>query len=231
MGRFAAGRRGGGVAVDRAQLKQRLVGAAVLIAVAVIVVPVVLNFGHEREWWGQRSAVPAPPPQGFVTRVLPLDQWSKAAESELAAGTAILDKPPEPPAAASVPVPAQPPAASSAPPAHQASSPRSPPSPPAPPAPPSPPAPTKPAPPVAFPPAPTAWVVQLGSFSSKKNADDLSAFLAKKGFRAFVDHGAQGGDSVYRVRVGPEKDRGQADTLRERVERETQLRAIVLRYP
>lgn len=73
--------------------------------------------------------------------------------------------------------------------------------------------------------------MQLGSFSSKKNADDLQAFLAKKGFRAFVDHSIQAGDSVYRVRLGPEGARARADTLRERVERETQLRAIVLRYP
>lgn len=214
--------------MDRAQLKQRIVGAVVLAAVAVIVIPIVLNFGHEREWWGQRSAVPEPPQQGFVTRVLPLEQWSKQGESELAAGTAVLDKPPQPPATPpqrTAPAPA--PSTGAAPPRNAA--------PVVVPAPSSSPSSKTSVPTVPAPTAPSrvseAWVVQLGSFSSKKNAEALQAFLGKKGFRASVDHGMQGGDSVYRVRIGPEKERGRADSLRDRVERETQLRAIVLRYP
>lgn len=197
--------------MERAHLKQRLVGAAVLVALAVIVVPIVLNFGHEREWWGQRSSVPEPP-QGFVTRVLPLEQWGRQAESDLANGAAVLDRP------------AQPPATKDAPPA-AASSPKTA-------APPS--AAVSPAPSAPIPSAPAAadeWVIQLASFSSKKNADDLAAFLVQRGFRAFVEQGGQGGDKVYRVRIGPEKERERADALRERVERETQLRAIVLRSP
>ena len=74
-------------------------------------------------------------------------------------------------------------------------------------------------------------MVQLGSISSKKNADDLLAFHDKKGFKAFVEHQAQGGDSVFRVRIGPERDKARAEALRARVEREAQVRAIVLRYP
>lgn len=222
--------------MERAQLKQRLVGAAVLIAVAVIVIPFALDFGHERDWWGHRSSVPAPPAQGFVTRVLPLEQWSKQAESELAAGTAPLDTPPQPPAPVAAPAApsstsAAAPSAPAAPPA-AAASPAVPAGPPA--ASPS----TASAAVAPRPPAPLtspvqgeAWVVQLGSFSSKKNADDLLAFLDKKGFKAFVEHKAQGGDSVFRVRIGPERDKARAEALRDRVEREAQVRAIVLRYP
>lgn len=210
--------------VERAKLKQRLVGAAVLVALAVIVVPVVLNFGHEREWWGHRSSVPEPP-QGFVTRVLPLEQWRQQAESNLASGTAALDHPAQSPAARirSVPVaPSSPPPSKDVAPAPTAKTP----------VPPS--ATVSPAPTAPSASAPTTadeWVIQLGSFSSKKNADDLQAFLVKKGFRAFVEQGGQSSDKVYRVRIGPEKEREHADALRERVEHETQLRAIVLRYP
>jgi len=219
--------------MERAQLKQRLVGAAVLIAVAVIVIPFALDFGHERDWWGHRSSVPAPPAQGFVTRVLPLEQWSKQAESELATGTAPLDTPPQPPA---------PVAAPSAPPSKPAAPPSAPAAPSAGAAPPAGPPATSPStasaavaprPPAALtsPVQGEAWVVQLGSFSSKKNADDLLAFLDKKGFKGFVEHKAQGGDSVFRVRIGPERDKARAEALRDRVEREAQVRAIVLRYP
>lgn len=204
--------------MERAHLKQRLVGAAVLVALAVIVVPIVLNFGHEREWWGQRSSVPEPPPQGFVTRVLPLEQWGRQAESDLANGAAVLDRPAQPPVTKDAP-PAT--ASSAKTPAPKTAAP--------PPASTVPPAPSAPTP--AAPAAAGEWAIQLASFSSKKNADDLTAFLVQKGFRAFVEQGGQGGDKVYRVRIGPEKERERADALRERVERETQLRAIVLRYP
>lgn len=190
-----------------------------LVAVAVIVIPFVLDFGHEREWWGHPDNLPAPPEQGFVTRVLPLENWAQQADTELAAGMESLDKPVEPPASAPVAVaPASPTTAKPAP--------TMTPAPPVAPVPPS-----VPAAPAAGAAGGGAWVVQLGSFSSKKNADDLAEFLIKRGFRAFVERNAQGGDAVYRVRIGPEKERARADTLRERVERETQLRAIVLHYP
>ena len=203
--------------VERAQIKQRIVGAAVLIALAVIVVPIVLNFGHEREWWGHRSSVPEPPPQGFVTRVLPLEQWSRQAKSDLATGTAMLDRPAQPPASPAPVSPSTPVAKDAAPAPPVKNAPAA--------------APTAPATSATLAAGAEAWVIQLGSFSTKKNADDLQAFLSKKGFRAFVEQGGQGGDNVYRVRIGPEKERERADALRERVEHETQLRAIVLRYP
>lgn len=205
--------------VERGLLKQRIVGGLVLVAVAVIVIPFVLDFGHEREWWGHHDNLAAPPEQGFVTRVLPLENWAQQADTELAAGMESLDKPVAPPASAPVAVaPASPATAKPAP--------TMPPAPPVAPVPPS-----VPAAPAAGAAGGGAWVVQLGSFSSKKNADDLAEFLNKRGFRAFVERNAQGGDAVYRVRIGPEKERTGADALRARVERETQLRAIVLHYP
>lgn len=207
--------------VERGLLKQRIVGGLVLVAVAVIVIPFVLDFGHEREWWGHPDNLPAPPEQGFVTRVLPLENWARQADAELAAGMETLDRPivsPAPESAA--PSPASPAVVLKSP------APAITPAPPVAPVPPS-----VPAAPAAGAAGGGAWVVQLGSFSSKKNADDLVEFLVKRGFRAFMERNAQGGDAVYRVRIGPEQERVRADALRARVERETQLRAIVLHYP
>ncbi|MEM6998400.1 MAG: SPOR domain-containing protein, partial [Pseudomonadota bacterium] len=50
----------------------------------------------------------------------------------------------------------------------------------------------------------TAWVVQLGSFESKVNADKLNLSLRKSGFPAFVEPLTKNGETSYRVRVGPE---------------------------
>ncbi len=201
--------------MERGLLKQRIVGGVVLVALAVIVIPFVLDFGHEREWWGHRDNLSAPPEPGFVTQVLPLENWARQADAELAAGMATLDKPLAPPAPAPAAIAPFSPAVALKPPMV------------------SPSPPVIPAPPVPAVPAAgsAAWVVQLGSFSSKKNADDLAQFLVKRAFRAFVERNPPGGDAVYRVRIGPEKERARADALRERVERETQLRAIVLQYP
>src|SRR3569623_433378 len=43
-------------------------------------------------------AAALPPPQGCATRVLPREQWSRQAKSDLATGTAMLDRPAQPPA-------------------------------------------------------------------------------------------------------------------------------------
>jgi Uncharacterized protein conserved in bacteria len=51
------------------------------------------------------------------------------------------------------------------------------------------------------------------------------------GFAAFVERVRVDGKPVYRVRVGPEMKRAQAETLLGRVRREQKLRGIVLPYP
>jgi DedD protein len=77
----------------------------------------------------------------------------------------------------------------------------------------------------------TAWVVQLGSFSSKVNADKLNLTLRKSGFPAFVEPLEQNKEIVYRVRVGPELLRADADALLKKIKENTKLDGIVLNYP
>ncbi len=77
----------------------------------------------------------------------------------------------------------------------------------------------------------TAWVVQLGSFSSKVNADKLNLNLRKSGFPAFVEPITQKGKTSYRVRVGPEILRADADTLLKKIKTKMKLEGIVLNYP
>lgn len=77
----------------------------------------------------------------------------------------------------------------------------------------------------------TAWVVQLGSFESKVNADKLNLNLRKSGFPAFVEPLTKDGQTSYRVRVGPEILRADADALLKKIKTKMKLDGIVLNYP
>ncbi len=77
----------------------------------------------------------------------------------------------------------------------------------------------------------SAWVVQLGSFSSKVNADKLNLQLRKSGFPAFVEPIKQKNETAYRVRVGPELLRSDADALLKQIKTKMKLDGIVLQYP
>lgn len=56
-----------------------------------------------------------------------------------------------------------------------------------------------------------AWVVQLGSFRDRDNADRQAARVTTYGFEPAVSVFTAGGQSMYRVRVGPYQSRGRAD--------------------
>jgi DedD protein len=69
--------------------------------------------------------------------------------------------------------------------------------------------------------------VQLGSFSVRDNADRLVRDMTAKGFTAFVSPIKSGGRDIYRVRVGPTRDRAQAEALAAQLRRIGQSGAIV----
>jgi DedD protein len=59
----------------------------------------------------------------------------------------------------------------------------------------------------------TGWVVQLGSFASRGNADRLAHSLAGRGFHMSVSPARTGSRVLWRVRVGPAHDRAGAQRL------------------
>ena len=77
----------------------------------------------------------------------------------------------------------------------------------------------------------TAWVVQLGSFSSQDNATALNQKLRKAGYPAFVEPLKRQTGMAYRVRVGPELLRSDAQKMKEKLTREMQIEGMVIRYP
>lgn len=75
-----------------------------------------------------------------------------------------------------------------------------------------------------------AWAVQLGAFSSRSKADGLVARLRSRGYSAFVLEYRAGGQLLHRVRVGPEQDRARAVAIAERL-RNDGFQPVVAPHP
>lgn len=201
-------------------LKQRLLGAAVLIALAVIFVPMFLSGSAPQksaEMETSNLAIPPAPDREFQTRVLPVDPAAQnptgpstqtSPDHITTVDTATAPKPETPPAAEPAPVPAAPTPA---------------PATPAPAAPKTAAATPKPAPAAAEPklvPGQAAnghFFVHLGVYSATKNSDELVAALKKGGFPAFAESSEFQGKPAQRVRVGPFEDRAAAEAARLRI--------------
>jgi DedD protein len=77
----------------------------------------------------------------------------------------------------------------------------------------------------------TGWVVQVGSFSKKSNAEKLSDKLRNMGMASFVVIGKSNNKTVYRVRVGPELNRSDAEQVQATIKKKTKLNGLVMKYP
>jgi DedD protein len=75
-----------------------------------------------------------------------------------------------------------------------------------------------------------AWSVQVGSFRDRGNAMTLRDRLRGQDFAAYVERYRSGEDQVYRVRVGPEPDRAAARALQEALRQEGGVRGMVVRH-
>jgi DedD protein len=99
------------------RLKNRLVGAVVLVVAAVVFVPMLLNEGEEPPARAPRLLAPAEPPEASGVRVVPLEDTPPAPQAAPVAPPAPVaqnpDKPEKPaPSAAATPQSAPAPAAS-----------------------------------------------------------------------------------------------------------------------
>ncbi len=228
------------------RLKQRLVGVTVLVVLAIILIPLLLTGGKEDD-----SSVVTIPPKldtGFSSKITPLEPAPAPPKP------AVVDSTPLPVPAPSAgnsaaPVTVSPQTSEKAPGAiatapsadktdTQSAAKSEPPKPDNPPQADKP-APSKPlasAAPAATAPSEermniTAWIIQLGTFSSEQNALALRDQLRAKGYTAFVEKIKSGDSQLFRVRVGPELERARADALRDKLEKETKQKGIVERYP
>ncbi len=194
------------------QVRERLVGALVLVAIVVLFVPALLK-GPARETEisdvTERRSI-----------VIPVHAASEPAPEE--------DLVPEPLSSDSGPMVVDEPLPQAAP---QAAPPAAVPDPvfERPPAPePERPASVSPAAGVAF--GQPAWAVQLGAFSTREKADALVAKLRKSGYAAFMLEYRADGKVLHRVRVGPEQDRVRAAAIADRL-RKDGFQPVVAPHP
>jgi DedD protein len=75
-----------------------------------------------------------------------------------------------------------------------------------------------------------AWAVQLGAFSTREKADTLVAKLRGNGYAAFVLEYRADGKVLHRVRVGPEQDRDRAAAIAARL-RKDGFQPVVAPHP
>jgi DedD protein len=215
--------------------KQRLTGAVILVALFVLLVPELLTGPRVPD-----THEGAPTDEGMHRYTIDLDASAPRAQPDNAAAQAPVALPPvadnraQPgeAAAPAAPVATEPAAPDTA---AARAEPQKPPVPSQPV--PTQSAPTQPAPTQsAVTPAPTqaplaagrgSFVVQLGTFGSRENADNLVRDMSAKGFAAFISPYAKEGHELYRVRVGPTRDRAAAEALAAQLRRVGQPSSIV----
>jgi len=206
-----------------AQLKQRLVGAAVLVAAAVIVVPMLLDGGYRPSRAPLNDMAPMPPDE-MTSNVPPLPEGMpqeiehglNAEPAELAPIATELAPPPDTtpppamPAATERQIPAPPRPATAAAPREKSPAPG----------------------PGATPdesPKGERWAVQLGSFSSRSNAELLVRRLSAQGVKAHMVQIRDAKGVSFRVRAGPVEDYAAAQDLRNKLAKSPDLRGILVR--
>ncbi|HAC69287.1 MAG TPA: cell division protein [Pseudomonas sp.] len=211
-------------------LKQRVIGALVLLALIIIFVPMLFN----RQDDARKVVVEAPPQPAAPT--VPSTEVQPVQTPEAPPVVVVPDEPAKPLGKPQTPIagtsgqaPAQnapvtaPPQPQAAPAAPVAKAPAA----------------SVPAAPVATPaPAakpdsrlgaanlPNSWSVQLASLSSRPSADALQAKLRSQGYNAYV----RTADGMNRVFVGPVIERSEADRLRDQLNKQNGVKGFVVRF-
>jgi len=72
-----------------------------------------------------------------------------------------------------------------------------------------------------------SWVVQMGSFSERANAMALRDRIRTRRYPAYVEAVATRKGTIYRVRVGPEHSRAKAEALQAKLRKVFNLNGIV----
>jgi DedD protein len=75
-----------------------------------------------------------------------------------------------------------------------------------------------------------SWVVQVSSLGSPEAAGKLADKLKQAGFSAFVERAEVGGKTYYRVRVGPDIDRANAERTADMLRKQQKLDTLIQRY-
>ena len=188
------------------QQKERLVGAIVLVIVAVVFIPMILNDSTVSEKTISETNIPPMPESQFSSKIIPIKKDDSVVkntnqqEDETTTETVIPTQPPSGGVAITNVDPANNDTVFTDENVNES---------------------------IGL----NAWVVQLGSFSSDENANSLKQELRDAGFPAFVEPYQQDGKTLFRVRVGPEIKRSDAIEIQKRIKQALNEEGIVVSYP
>jgi DedD protein len=183
------------------KLKHRLTGAIILVSLAVIFIPVILE-GPDNEWAPLTHSIPEPPQLDYKARMNVPQPVEVPAPAPVKPAREAVPEPvdaPVEPASGKPDVPTPEPESA----VSETSS-------------------TE---------ALSGWYVQVGSFSLELNASGLSKRLKLSGYDARLQKTSTATGYAYRVMVGPSKSREVAEKLRDRLASERQLEGIVINNP
>lgn len=198
-------------------LKERIVGATVIVALGIIIIPWLLDGPAQSprpveqtlelpsvESPGRTYTIPLDPAAGPPVQV---DIGNGGQPTPARPGAGAVQRPGEdaPAPLQPAPAPVQERAAPIEQPAQQPAAQPAPAS--------QPPATTRTAPPAPTQRSPEGWTVQVGSFSQADNAQALQRRLSGEGFEAYVSRVATDAGTMHRVRVGPVPERDAAERL------------------
>ena len=204
-------------------LKQRLIGAAVIIALAVIFVPMILDGSGREESVVLNMEVPPEPTFNFeselpnpkqLDELPPIEQSNEAETPEEQTTdnsfgeTSDQDQPPQEDSTPDADDPAEKQVANAAQVVEATEN------------------------HIETNPALSAWAVQVAAFGEKGKAIALQEKLLASDISAFTEQFGKGNKIVYRVKVGPELKRENAEKLRDKIEKEHGLKdSFVTKHP
>ena len=202
------------------RLKQRLIGAIVLVSLAVIFIPIILE-GPDDEWTPRSHSIPEQPQMDYRADMeLELPPETPVVDETVAMeviSQELAESEPRPAleAVKEETVPVKLPEPGKAPEPVKAA--------------------PKPAPPVkqAVPKTEPlkGWFVQVGSFGQEMNARGLRDRLATAGFQVRLQDVELGKKHAYRVLVGPSTSRTEAGKQAEKLKSGQHLKGMVIEYP
>lgn len=76
---------------------------------------------------------------------------------------------------------------------------------------------------------PDAWVVQVASLSSQAGANKLRDQLQAEGHKAYV-RSVSGATTIYRVFIGPKQDKSQALAIKSQLDKQLKVNSLVLPF-
>lgn len=77
---------------------------------------------------------------------------------------------------------------------------------------------------------PEAWVVQVGSFTTKEAANKLRDDLQADGQKAYVRTTTGASGAISRVYIGPKLDKNQAMAVKEQMDKRLKVKSMVMRF-